>query len=60
MNPEDYPVSPSGTGRVVGGYIVTGTASGFRVIENGGAYRILKKVFKTFEQAAKRAEAMSK
>ena len=60
MNPEDYPPSHSGNGRIVGGYIVMGTAGEFRVMENGGSYRMLKKVFKTFEQAAKRAEAMSK
>jgi hypothetical protein len=60
MNPEDYPLSQGGTGRIVGDYIVTGTAGWFRVMESSGSYRMLKKVFKTFEQAAKRAEAMSK
>ena len=61
MNPEDYPLSHSGVGRFVGDYIVTESRDGgWRVTENSGSYRMLKKVFKTFEQAAKRAEVMSK
>lgn len=59
MSPEDYPLSNSGVGRIVGNYVVHGTANGFRLVERGGSYRMLKKVFKTFEQAAKRAETLS-
>ena len=56
-----YPLHTTGTAYVVGDYLVTmpgEDCAGFRVMENFGSYRMLKKVFKTLDAAAKRVEAM--
>jgi hypothetical protein len=43
----------------VGDYLVIGGLDGWRVMEQFGSYRVLKKVFKTVAAATKRAEAMN-
>ena len=58
----DYPLHTTGTAYVVGDYLVTCPQSegeGYRVMENFGSYRMLKKVFKTGTAAVKRAEGLS-
>lgn len=42
----------------VGNYLVVGVPGNYRVMENFGSYRMLKKVFKTLKSASARAEAM--
>lgn len=39
----------------VGQYLVVGEPKQYRVMENFGSYRMLKKVFKTLDSARKRA-----
>lgn len=43
----------------VGNYLIVGTPGAYRVMENFGSYRMLKKVFKTVNAATKRIEAIS-
>lgn len=43
----------------VGNYLIIGTSGDYRVMEQFGNYRMLKKVFKTVEQAKKRIEVMA-
>lgn len=44
---------------IVGDYLVVGTPGAYRVLENFGSYRALKKVFKRLPAAIKRAEQMT-
>lgn len=41
-----------------GRYIIIGMEDGYRLMEKFGAYRMLKKRFRTVEAAIKRAEIM--
>lgn len=57
-----YPLHTTGTSYVVGDYLVTipkSDVNGYRVMENFGSYRMLKKVFKTLPAAVKRAEQLA-
>lgn len=44
---------------IVGDYLVTGTPGNYRVLENFGSYRALKRVFKKLPPALARAEQMN-
>lgn len=58
-----YPLHTTGTAYVVGDYLVTipkRDDAGFRVMENFGSYRMLKKEFKTLPAAIKRAESLQR
>lgn len=58
----DYPLHTTGTSYAVGKYLVTipqHDDEGFRIMENFGSYRMLKKPYKTLESAIKRAETLN-
>lgn len=57
----EYPLHTTGNSYVVGNYLVViprEEGDPWRVMENFGGYRMLKKQFKTLSSALKRAEAM--